>query len=276
MSVLVIDVGTSGVRAAIINDDSSISHEQYREVLPSTPAPGLVEFDANELAEASLGLAREVLAKGAPVQAVGVTNQRASTIVWDRATGEPVGPGLGWQDLRTVGDCLGYQAEGLRLAPNLSATKVCHLLNEHDPDRSRDLCFGTVDSWIVWKLTDGALHVTDPSNAAVTGLINRSGTEWDRKVLALLRIPESALPAVVDSSGMIGEATALDGAPPITGIAGDQQASLVGQGCVRPGPAKITFGTGGMLDVVVGSAAPDVRHSWQRRNVSDHRVASQR
>jgi glycerol kinase len=256
MSVLVIDIGTSGVRAAIVSGDSSISHEQYREVLPSTPAPGLVEFDANELADASLSVARDVLARGGPVRAVGVTNQRASTIVWDRVTGEPVGPGLGWQDLRTVGDCLGFQAEGLRLAPNLSATKVCHLLNEHDPERSRDLCFGTVDSWIVWKLTDGAAHVTDPSNAAVTGLINRAGTEWDRKVLSLLHIPERMLPALVDSSGPIAEATVLDGAPPITGIAGDQQASLIGQGCVRPGPAKITFGTGGMLDVVVGPERP--------------------
>jgi glycerol kinase len=256
MSVLVIDVGTSGVRAAIVNGDSSVSHELYREALPSTPAPGLVEFDPDQLADASLGVAREVLAAGGPVQAVGVTNQRASTIVWDRATGEPVGPGLGWQDLRTVGDCLGFQAEGLRLAPNLSATKVCHLLNEHDFARDRDLCFGTVDSWIVWKLTDGAAHVTDPSNAAVTGLINRAGTEWDRKVLSLLRIPESSLPTIVDSSGMIAEATVLDGAPPITGIVGDQQASLVGQGCVRPGPAKITFGTGGMLDAVVGPERP--------------------
>jgi glycerol kinase len=256
VSVLVIDIGTSGVRAAIVHDDATIAHEQYREALPSSPAPGLVEFDADELAEASLGVAREVLAAGGPVVAVGVTNQRASTIVWDRQTGKPVGPGIGWQDLRTVGECLGLQAEGLRLAPNLSATKVCHLLDRHDPDRDRDLCFGTVDSWIVWKLTNGAVHVTDLSNAAVTGLVNRAGSDWDTKVLALLRIPEGYLPTIVDSSGMIAAATALDGAPPITGMAGDQQASLIGQGCVEPGPAKITFGTGGMLDVVVGSERP--------------------
>ncbi len=256
MSVLVIDIGTSGVRAAVVHDDATIAHEQYREALPSSPAPGLVEFDAEELADVSLGVAREVLAAGGPVVAVGVTNQRASTIVWDRKTGTPVGPGIGWQDLRTVGECLGFQAEGLRLAPNLSATKVCHLLDLHDVDRDRDLCFGTVDSWIVWKLTDGAVHVTDLSNAAVTGLINRDGSAWDAKVLSLLRIPEGYLPTIVDSSGMIAEATALDGAPPITGIAGDQQASLIGQGCTEPGPAKITFGTGGMLDVVVGSERP--------------------
>ena len=243
-------------------------------MLPSTPAPGLVEFDANELAEASLGLARDVLAKGGPVQAVGVTNQRASTILWDRATGEPVGPGLGWQDLRTVGDCLGYQAEGLRLAPNLSATKVCHLLNEHDPDRSRDLCFGTVDSWIVWKLTDGALHVTDPSNAAVTGLINRSGTEWDRKVLALLRIPESALPAVVDSSGMIGEATALDGRTADHRNRGRPTGIARGTGLRSSRPGQDHVRDRRHAGCRRRTAAPDLRHSRQRRNVSDHRVAS--
>ncbi len=253
---LVIDVGTSGVRAAIVADDATITHEQYREVLPSSPAPGLVEFDAMALVDESLGAARDVLEQGGPVAAVGVTNQRASTIVWDRSTGQPVAPGIGWQDLRTVGECLGWQGEGLRLAPNLSATKVCHLLDQHDPDRSRDLCFGTVDSWIIWHLTEGTAHVTDASNAALTGLVNRGGTGWDPKVLSLLRIPESVLPTIVDSSGPVAEARALEGSPPIAGIAGDQQASLVGQGCVAPGPAKITFGTGGMLDVVVGPERP--------------------
>jgi glycerol kinase len=256
MSILVIDVGTSGVRAAIVRPDATIAHERHREVLPSSPAPGLVEFDADQLADASLAVAREVLAAGGPVAAVGVTNQRASTIVWDRATGVPVGPGIGWQDLRTVGDCLVLQGEGLRLAPNLSATKICHLLDAHDGERTRDLCFGTVDTWIVWKLTEGRAHVIDGSNAAVTGLVNRRGTAWDDTTLEKLRIPAACLPTIVDSSGPIAEATALDGAPPITGIAGDQQASLIGQGCVEPGPAKITFGTGGMLDVVVGPERP--------------------
>jgi glycerol kinase len=187
---------------------------------------------------------------------VGITNQRASTIVWDRATGEPVGPGLGWQDLRTVGTCLVLREQGLRVAPNASATKLSYLLDEADPDRTRDLCFGTVDTWIAWTLTSGARHVTDLSNAAVTGLQHGDGRGWHEGTLELLRIPPSMLPAVVDSSGVIGEATALDGAPPIAGMAGDQQASLIGQGCVRPGMAKITFGTGGMLDMVVGNERP--------------------
>jgi glycerol kinase len=256
MTVLVIDVGTSGVRAAVVDGDGSITHERYREVLPASPAPGLVECDATEIADASLEVATEVLEAGGAVEAVGITNQRATTIVWERSTGRPVGPGLGWQDLRTVGDCLVLQADGLRFAPNLSATKVAHLLDEHDPERARDLCFGTVDSWIVWNLTDGARHVTDLSNAAVTGLVLSDGSGWNTTVLERLKIPAGCLPTIVDSSGPIGEATALAGAPTIAGIVGDQQASLVGQGCVEPGPAKITFGTGGMLDLVVGETRP--------------------
>ncbi|WP_334142531.1 FGGY family carbohydrate kinase [Rhabdothermincola sp.] len=255
MSFLVIDVGTSGVRAAIVDPDAHITRDAYREVLPSSPAPGLVEFDPVAMAEAALACATEVLA-GESVEAVGITNQRASTIVWDRASGEPVGPGIGWQDLRTVGDCLVLQAEGLRLAPNLSATKLAHLLDQHDPDRSRDLCFGTVDTWIAWQLSQGALHVTDLSNAAVTGLVDRDGSGWDRRVLEVLRIPAEILPAIVDSTGVVGQATALPGEPPIAALVGDQQASLVGQGCVAPGPAKITFGTGAMLDAVYGPTRP--------------------
>jgi glycerol kinase len=256
MSILVIDVGTSGVRAAVVRPDATVAAEHRVEVLPASPAPGLVEFDADRMATAALGVARRVLDEAGPVDAVGVANQRASVVVWERATGEPVGPGLGWQDLRTVGDCLVLQAEGLRLAPNQSATKITNLLDAADPDRSRDLCVGTVDSWIVWHLTEGAAHVTDLTNAGVTGLLDGPAADWDPAVLDTLRIPASALPRLVDSSGFVAEATALPGAPPICGVAGDQQASLIGQGCVRPGPAKITFGTGGMLDLVTGPERP--------------------
>jgi glycerol kinase len=254
--VLVVDVGTSGVRASVVRPDASVTAVHYRRALPSSPAPGLVEFDPLALTEAALGVARAALAEGGPVNAVGIANQRASTIVWDRATGEPVGPGLGWQDLRTVGDCLAWQAEGLHFAPNESATKAAHLLDLADPERHRDLCVGTVDTWLAWQLSGGELHVTDLSNAAVTGLTRPEGSDWDEKVLDALRIPRSALPQIVDSTGRVGLATALVGAPPITSLVGDQQASLVGQGCVRPGLAKITFGTGGMLDVCVGPERP--------------------
>ncbi len=254
--VLVVDVGTSGVRASVVRPDASVTAAHYRRALPTSPAPGLVEFDPLALTEAALGVARAALAEGGPVAAVGVASQRASTIVWDRSTGEPVGPGLGWQDLRTVGDCLVWQAEGLHFAPQQSATKASHLLDQADPERRRDLCVGTVDTWLAWQLSGGELHVTDLSNAAVTGLTRLEGTDWDVKVLDALRIPRPALPQIVDSAGALGLATALPGAPPIASLVGDQQASLVGQGGVRPGLAKITSGTGGMLDVCVGPDRP--------------------
>jgi glycerol kinase len=256
MSILVIDVGTSGVRAAVVRSDASVTAEHRVEVLPSTPAPGLVEFDPGAMANAALDVARRSLAEGGPVEGVGITNQRASTVVWDRATGEPVGPGLGWQDLRTVGDCLVLQAEGLRLAPNQSATKARHLLDLADPGRERDLCVGTVDSWLLWNLTEGQVHATDTSNAGLTGLLTGDAAGWDDAVLDQLNIPRASLPTLVDSSGPIAPATALPGAPMVCGLTGDQQASLIGQGCVAPGPAKITFGTGGMLDLVVGPKRP--------------------
>ena len=256
MSLLVVDIGTSGVRSAIVRPDATIAVEHRQEVLPDTPAPGLVEFDATRMAAAALAAARAALAEVGQVDGVGIATQRASTIVWDRSTGEPVAPALGWQDLRTLGDCLVLQAEGLRFAPNQSATKIKHLLDNADPDRRRDLCVGTVDSWIIWTLTEGAVNVTDASNAAVTGLFSIETLDWDDALLAKLNISRSAMPTIVDSSGPIAPATALNGAPMICGVAGDQQASLIGQGCVRPGPAKITFGTGGMLDLVVGPDRP--------------------
>src|SRR5262245_43178877 len=255
-SILVIDVGTSGVRGAIVRPDATMGAVHYREVLPSSPAPGLVEFDASAMADAALDVARAALAEGEPVVAVGVSNQRASTVVWERATGEPVGPGLGWQDLRTVGACLVWQAEGLRFAPNESATKLAYLLDEADPGRSRDLCFGTVDTWIAWHLSGGRLPVTDVSNAAVTGLVKGDASGCDPAVLEALRVPASLMHALVDTCSIIGPARALPGEPPLAALAGDQQASLVGQGCVQPGMAKVTFGTGGMLDMCIGPDRP--------------------
>ncbi len=258
MSVLVIDIGTTGVRAAVMHGDGSLAELQYRRLPPSTPFPGLVEFDAVQLGRAAIELAERALAgHRGPVSAVGVTTQRASTVVWDRATGEPVGPGLGWQDLRTVFACITAKADhGLALAPNQSATKVAAILDQFDPERSRDLCFGTVDTWMAWMLTAGTVHVTDRTNAAVTGLLLPDGSDWNERALAALNIPRSMLPALVDTSGAIAEVTALTGAPLLTALVGDQQGSLVGQSCVRPGDAKITFGTGGMFDMCVGPEAP--------------------
>jgi glycerol kinase len=260
-SILVVDVGTSGVRAAVVRPDATVEHEHRVPLLPDSPAPGLVEFDAARMADAILEVASTALAAGGPVAGVGIANQRASSIVWERATGKPVAPGIGWQDLRTVGTCLVLQSEGIRLAPNASATKVMAILDDVDPERTRaergELCFGTVDSWVAWTLSGGAaagsdaLHVTDATNAAVTALVDAT-IGWDKSLLQQLRIPAAMLPAIVDSSGALGVAAALAGSPPICGIAGDQQASLVGQGCTLPGLAKATFGTGGMLDQCVG------------------------
>lgn len=258
MSVLVIDIGTTGVRAAVMHGDGTLGDVQYRRLPPSTPFPGLVEFDPSELARVALELAEAALAgHGGSVSSVGVTTQRASTVVWDRATGVPVAPGLGWQDLRTVMACITAKAEhGLALAPNQSATKVVAIVDQVDPTRSRDLCFGTVDTWMAWVLTGGAAHVTDRSNAAVTGMLLADASDWNDRVLGALDIPRSMLPTIVDTSGAIAPATALTGAPMLCALVGDQQGSLIGQSCVRPGDAKITFGTGGMLDVCVGPNAP--------------------
>jgi glycerol kinase len=276
-SILVVDVGTSSVRAAIVAPDATVGGMHRVALPPSVPFPGLVEFDPSATATAALDVARAALNSAGPVDAVGVTNQRASAVVWDARSGEPVGPGLGWQDLRTAGRCLELQAEGLRLAPNETATKVAWLLDTYDPDRRRDLRWGTIDSWLVWQLTGGALHVTDVTNAGVTGLLGRGATGWDMEKASQLAIPEASMPVVVDSSGLVGDATALEGAPPITCLVGDQQASLVGQGCTQPGLAKITFGTGAMLDVCLGGQRPgfDVRGpggcfpivAWRRAGV---------
>lgn len=256
-AVLVVDVGTSSVRAAVVHDDASVAAEVATPLLPSSPEPGLVEFDAVAMAAAAVDVAtRSLEAHGGAVAAVGISNQRGSTVVWDRTTGEPMGPGIGWQDLRTVFTCLEMKGQGLRLAPNMSATKAAWLLDTFDADRTRDLCFGTVDTWIAWTLSGGTVHATDATNAGITGLTTHGGEGWAPEVLAALGIPAAMMPALVDTSGVVGDASALPGAPPIAALAGDQQASLVGQGGVRPGLAKATFGTGGMLDVCVGGERP--------------------
>lgn len=260
MRTLVIDIGTSGLRSALIDDDARLSHLEYRACPPSSPAGGLVEFDATAMWSAVRDVVGITLSAGR-VDAVGVTNQRASTIVWRASTGEPIGPALGWQDLRTVGECIMARAEhGFALAPNQTATKAAWLLSHHIGDASAraddDIRIGTVESWIVWNLTEGAHHVTDHTNAAVTGLTTPSGRDWNPAVFDALGLHIHQMPRIVDSAGVIGEATALPGAPLITALVGDQQSSLIGQGCIEPGRAKITFGTGGMLDLYTGDAPP--------------------
>lgn len=260
MKTLVIDVGTSGLRAAIIHSDGSITDLHYESFPPTSVAPGLVEFDAEKL-YASVHRVAIAALENNQVSALGLTCQRASTVVWRQSTGTPVGPAIGWQDLRTVGECIMARLEhGIALAPNQTATKaawiVKNTLGDDAHHAASDIRIGTVDSWLVWKLTRGAVHVTDHTNAAVTGLSTTSGTQWDAKICQILGIDINQLPRIVDTAGYIADAVDLPGAPPITAIIGDQQASLVGQGCINRGQAKITFGTGGMLDVFIGDTAP--------------------
>jgi glycerol kinase len=259
----VIDIGSSAVRAGVVGADGALTAKRQVDLAPQHPFPGLVELDGAAIASAVMEVARACLAELGRVAGVGVTNQRGTTIAWDAATGEPVGPALSWQDLRTAGTCLELQAEGLRLAPNESATKLAWLLDTYDPERRRDLRFGTLDTWAIWQLTGGRAHVTDPSNAGVSGLLPTEGVllgtdelAWDPARLERFRIPASCMPAIVASSGALAEASALEGSPPICGIVGDQQASLIGQGCVRVGDAKATFGTGAFLDVNIGGEPP--------------------
>ena len=259
-AILVVDVGTSSVRSSIVHEDGSVTNTVQVSVLPASPAPGMVELNAKAIGEAVLSTARSACAGfGSTVAAVGIANQRASAIVWDAKTGELLGPSIGWQDLRTVIQCLILQGEGLRLAPNVTATKHQAILDEIDPDRSRSksgsLRCGTVDSYVAWVLSEGSVFVTDATNAGLTGLVDGTISHYDDRTLEILKISLGTLPKIVDSSGVVGLASALPGSPPIAGIAGDQQASLVGQGCFQRGDAKITFGTGAMLNLVTASEA---------------------
>jgi glycerol kinase len=257
VNTLVIDVGTSGLRAAIVRDSGEVVNLRYEEFAPSSPAGGLVEFDARAMYDAVRRVSLASMASDT-VDAIGITNQRSSTVVWSASTGEPLAPAIGWQDLRTVGECIMAKIEhGFAFAPNQSATKLSWILKNMTPGHPvDDIRFGTVETWLAWNLTRGAQHVTDNSNAAVTGLTTASGTQWRDDVCTALSIPMSCLPRIVPTSGFIGHAVDLPGEPPIMALVGDQQASLVGQGCIESGRAKITFGTGGMLDMYTGTTAP--------------------
>ncbi|MEA2691141.1 MAG: glycerol kinase, partial [Acidobacteriota bacterium] len=266
--VLALDQGTTSSRALVFDAAGRVAALAQREFGQSFPRPGWVEHDPEEIWESQLAVAREALAMLPPgaeseVLALGLTNQRETTLVWDRATGRPVFPAIVWQDRRTAERCAEMKARGLEplvrartglvLDPYFSGTKLGWILDEVPDARSRaeagELAFGTVDSWLLWKLTGGALHATDPSNASRTLLFDLARGDWDDELLGLFGVPRAMLPAIVPSSGVIGEtAPSLFGRPiPIAGVAGDQQAALFGQVCVRPGMAKCTYGTGSFL-----------------------------
>lgn len=263
MSVLVIDIGTSSLRAAVVRHDGSLHFLNHENCRPNTPAPGLVEFDAQQMADAVLRVCLKTIEQARAtdkIVSVGITNQRASTVIWSKSTGKPLGPALGWQDLRTVGECMTVAAKhGIKLAPNQTATKAAWMLRQYvDANKIdiRDVRIGTVDSFISAVLSNNQLHTTDSSNAAVTGLCELNALSWSPRLCELLGVDINTLPKIVASSGVIGNATALPGSPPIAALIGDQQSSLIGQACITSGATKITFGTGGMLNTYTGQLSP--------------------
>ena len=256
MAILVIDLGTTTIRAAIVESDGAVTSTEARRVPPSRPSTGLAEFDAEVVASVARELATASMGTRDDIVAVGITTQRASTLLYDAASSTVLGPGLGWQDQRTVGQCIALQRDGIRLAPNQSATKLAYLIDNFGKGEDRDLRFFTLDSWLAWRLSDESCHVTDATNAAVTGLVDSGAAGWDPTRCLRLGVTASMLPRIADSAEIVGHATQLPGAPAIAAIVGDQQASLIGQGCLEEGMAKITFGSGGMLDACVGTIRP--------------------
>jgi glycerol kinase len=266
--ILVIDQGTTGSAALLVDEEGQVVSSADREIRQIYPQPGWVEHDPQEILRTSVAVAREALQKAgvtaSQVKGMGITNQRETTVVWDRSTGEPVYNAIVWQCRRTAPLCeelkqrglsgLIKEKTGLPIDAYFSATKLRWIL-DHVPDgqhraQQGDLLFGTIDSWLVWNLTGGTAHVTDCSNASRTMLFNIHTLEWDKELLAALDIPEAVLPKVMPSSHVYGEVAAGllgDSRVPLGGIAGDQQAALFGQACYDAGMAKNTYGTGSFI-----------------------------
>ncbi|AKC71318.1 glycerol kinase GlpK [Pandoraea oxalativorans] len=279
--ILAFDQGTTSSRALLFDRDGHVVATAQKEFRQIYPHPGWVEHDPREIWATQAGVAAEALTHagvgGGDVAAIGITNQRETTIVWDRRTGEPVYNAIVWQDRRTAVFCDALRAQGkealvaqrtgLRIDSYFSGSKIRWILDNVDGAREAadagHLAFGTVDSWLVWHLTGGKLHVTDVSNASRTMLFNIHALEWDDELLALLDVPRSMLPEVRSSSEVYGHtATPLFSAPvPIAGIAGDQQAALFGQMCLSPGMVKNTYGTGCFMVMNTGDKPQASSHN---------------
>jgi glycerol kinase len=275
--VVAIDAGTTGVRAFAVDEHGTPRGWAYREFPQHFPQPGWVEHDPDDIYRVTVETLAEVSARlrdeGETIVAIGITNQRETVVVWDRTTGRPVHRAIVWQDRRTAGQCdalrdaghepLVRRATGLVLDPYFSGTKLHWLLTTGGIAVTPDLAFGTVDSWLLWKLTggpDGGVHATDPSNASRTLLYDIRACAWSDELLELFGVPRSCLPEVRPSSGRFGTTRAADAAGlavPISGIAGDQQAALFGQACFSPGMTKNTYGTGSFVLQNVGSTLPE-------------------
>jgi glycerol kinase len=263
--ILALDQGTTGSTALVVDPDGRVLARGYAELPQYFPQPGWVEHDPEEIwstveraARAALGEAR---VSGSEIAAVGITNQRETTIVWERATGRPIHRAIVWQCRRTAPLCDQLRADGVEslvraktglvLDAYFSGTKIRWLLDEVADARARaergDLAFGTVDAWLIWKLTGGGVHATDATNASRTLCLDLRTGDWDDEMLQILKVPRRVLPAVSPSAGVLGETIDLGWLPrgvPIAGVAGDQQAALFGQACLTPGAAKNTYGTG--------------------------------
>ena len=272
MSYLIaIDAGTTSVRSLVIDESSSIVDISQRELTQYFPRPGWVEHDAEEIWATVSETLHDVCSKiTEPIIGIGITNQRETVVAWDASTGQPLHKAIVWQDNRTVTHCedliennhleLVRRTTGLVLDPYFSGTKYSWLLNEGGVTNNSDLRLGTVDSWILWKLTGGKVHATDPSNASRTMLFDIAREEWSEELCELLSVPINSLPEVMSSAGNFGETgpeSPINPGIPISGIAGDQQAALFGQACFTTGQAKNTYGTGGFVLANLGNVLPD-------------------
>ena len=279
--ILALDQGTTGSTALVFAADGSIVGRAYVELTQHYPQPGWVEQDPEELWQLSRRVMTDALADAGTtpesVRGLGITNQRETTILWDKRTGQPVHRAIVWQSRQSAAVCERLRNEGLEarirqltglvIDPYFSASKIIWLFDQYPELRARaaagEVVFGTVDSWLVWRLTAGAVHVTDPTNASRTLLYNIHDRRWDPELLELLDIPSAILPSVKPSSGFFGETVAHDGLRagiPITGIAGDQQSALYGQACWDPGQAKNTYGTGAFVVMQLGQDHPVLEH----------------
>ena len=272
-AVLALDQGTTGTAALVFDADGNVLGAADREIRQSYPQPGWVEHDPHEILSTTIAVAGEAMSRAGigarDVAAIGITNQRETAIVWDRSTGEPIYPAVVWQSRASAEICERLKADGheptfrtrtgLVIDAYFSGTKIRWLLDRVPGAQQRaeagDLLFGTVDTWLIWRLSGGRTHVTDVSNASRTLLFNIETLEWDEQLLDILRVPRAMLPTVRGSSEVLAE-TNLFGAPlPIAGVAGDQQAALFGQACFATGQGENTYGTGCFLLVNTGSAA---------------------
>ena len=269
--LLALDQGTTSSRALVIDESGKVVAVAQKEFTQIFPQPGWVEHDPNEIWASQIGVAADALsqagASAKDVAAIGITNQRETTVVWDRKTGEPIHNAIVWQDRRTASICDKMKAAGLEsmvteksglvIDAYFSGTKVQWLLDNvpgaRDKANRGELAFGTIDSWLIWKLTDGKVHVTDQSNASRTMLLNIYTRSWDDELLKALNVPRSVLPEVKGSSEVYGESTGILAGVPIAGIAGDQQSALFGQMCTKPGMAKNTYGTGSYMLMNTGT-----------------------